>query len=64
MTLGHLAFAMATTLYILIALQLEENDLVAVFGAAYRDYRRRVPMLVPFARRATAATLAHESPRD
>jgi methanethiol S-methyltransferase len=50
MTLGHLVFAVATTLYILIALQLEESDLVAIFGAKYLDYRRRVPMLVPFTR--------------
>jgi protein-S-isoprenylcysteine O-methyltransferase Ste14 len=50
MTLGHLLFAVATTLYILIALQLEEMDLVAVFGAQYSDYRRRVPMLIPFTR--------------
>ena len=50
MTLGHLVFAVATTLYILIALQLEEADLVANFGATYLDYRRRVPMLVPFTR--------------
>lgn len=50
MTVGHLAFAIATTGYILIALQLEESDLVASFGAKYLDYRRRVPMLIPFTR--------------
>jgi len=50
MSLGHLVFAIATTLYILIALQLEEADLIAAFGADYRDYRRRTPMLIPFPR--------------
>jgi protein-S-isoprenylcysteine O-methyltransferase Ste14 len=50
MTLGHLAFAIATTGYILIALQLEESDLIASFGSKYLDYRSRVPMLVPFTR--------------
>jgi protein-S-isoprenylcysteine O-methyltransferase Ste14 len=50
MTVGHLVFAVATTLYILIALQLEEADLIAAFGAEYRDYRRRTPMLIPFPR--------------
>jgi methanethiol S-methyltransferase len=55
MTAGHLLFAIATTGYILIALQLEERDLVAALGNQYLDYRGRVPMLVPWPhkRRAT-----------
>jgi protein-S-isoprenylcysteine O-methyltransferase Ste14 len=48
MTIGHLLFAAATTAYILIALQLEERDLVKHLGKTYEDYRQRVPMLVPF----------------
>jgi methanethiol S-methyltransferase len=52
MTLSHLVFALATTGYILVAIQLEERDLVAHFGGDYVAYRRAVPMLVPFARRA------------
>lgn len=47
MTLAHLVFAVMTTAYILIAIQLEERDLVDAFGDTYRDYRRRTPMLVP-----------------
>jgi protein-S-isoprenylcysteine O-methyltransferase Ste14 len=47
MTLGHLIFAAGYTVYVLIALQIEERDLVAMHGADYRDYRRRVPMLLP-----------------
>jgi len=37
-----------------LAIQLEERDLVREHGAAYEDYRRRVPMLLPFARRRHA----------
>jgi protein-S-isoprenylcysteine O-methyltransferase Ste14 len=47
MTVAHLVFAVATTAYILIAIQLEERDLVVEFGERYREYRRSTPMLLP-----------------
>lgn len=47
MTLAHLAFALATTAYILFAIRYEERDLIAFHGKAYTDYRERTPMLVP-----------------
>ncbi len=51
MTAGHLEFAGATTLYILIAIQLEESDLANVFGETYRQYRQQVSMLIPLSRK-------------
>jgi protein-S-isoprenylcysteine O-methyltransferase Ste14 len=60
MTVAHLVFAIATSAYILIAIQLEEHDLVREFGHTYEDYRRRVPMLVPFARARQKAVDAAE----
>ena len=46
MTSAHLVFALATTAYILIAIQFEEHDLVRSH-AEYAEYRRRVPMIIP-----------------
>jgi protein-S-isoprenylcysteine O-methyltransferase Ste14 len=53
MTVGHLVFAIGTTVYILIAIQIEERDLVKFHGETYEGYRRRVSMLVPFKKKST-----------
>jgi len=54
MTMTHMVFALITTAYILIAIQFEERDLVDIHGKVYADYRRQVPMLLPFTRRRDA----------
>ncbi|MGE0714527.1 MAG: methanethiol S-methyltransferase [Alphaproteobacteria bacterium] len=61
MTVGHLLFAIATTGYILIAIQLEERDLIALFGDRYRRYREQVSMLIPLPRRRPAAEPRHRA---
>jgi len=70
MTYGHLLFALLTTGYILVGVQLEEHDLLAYFGSTYAQYRERVPMLVPFMKRfsrrsgtpGSSAAAAHNPP--
>jgi protein-S-isoprenylcysteine O-methyltransferase Ste14 len=47
MTVGHLLFASASTAYILVAIQLEERDLVRYLGTEYERYQREVPQIIP-----------------
>ncbi|WFL76306.1 hypothetical protein P7228_09875 [Altererythrobacter arenosus] len=49
-TVGHLVFAVATVIYVLVATPFEEADLIEKIGEPYREYRERVPAFLPFAR--------------
>ena len=48
MTTGHLVFSIATTAYMLIAIQFEEKDMATDHGEDYVSYRRKVSMLIPW----------------
>lgn len=49
MTVGHLLFALVTTIYIFIAVKyLEEKDLRKHIGEKYEAYQKEVPMIIPF----------------
>jgi methanethiol S-methyltransferase len=50
MSQGRLLFAVVTTLWILIAIRIEERDLVEYLGEPYLRYRERTPMLLPWFR--------------
>ena len=47
MSVARLCLAVAFTAYILVAIRLEERDLLRVHGERYRRYQRDVPMLIP-----------------
>ena len=48
LTFDRLLFNVLWSVWIYIGAMLEERDLVADFGEAYREYKRKVPMLIPW----------------
>jgi len=63
MTVAHLVFAIATSVYILLAIRFEEHDMVREFGETYEDYQRRVPMLLPFSKARRTSAVADRMSR-
>ena len=50
MSVGHLVFAAATTVYVFIGIFLEEHDTRRALGERYERYRRETSMIVPLPR--------------
>ncbi len=48
LTADRLLLNVLTTSWMVLGAFLEERDLVEKFGGAYLDYRRKVPMLIPY----------------
>jgi methanethiol S-methyltransferase len=55
MSLGRLLFSSVSTLWILIAIRIEERDLADFLGEPYRQYREHTSMLLPLPRPRVSA---------
>ncbi len=55
MTMTHLMLSATMTVYIFIGLYYEDKDLVATLRQDYKDYQRRVRMILPIPKRTSAA---------
>jgi len=58
MTTDRLVFNLLWTIWICVGAHWEEGDLTSDFGDAYREYRLRVPMLIPWRGRAAPQWIA------
>jgi protein-S-isoprenylcysteine O-methyltransferase Ste14 len=47
LTTDRLLFDVTWSVWMLVGMRLEERDLIEKYGDVYRDYRKRVPMLLP-----------------
>lgn len=48
MSYSHLMLSVTLSLYIFIGLKYEERDLIATLGSTYKEYQKRVRMMLPF----------------
>ncbi len=50
MSVTHLIFALALSMYFIIGTLFEEKDMEKEFGSQYNQYRKQTPMFVPFSK--------------
>jgi protein-S-isoprenylcysteine O-methyltransferase Ste14 len=62
MSAGRLLFAAVATAYMVVAVFLEESDLLKTFGDAYRRYQETTPKYFPRLSRRRAASASSVSP--
>jgi len=55
MSLPRAVLACGMTVYVLVGIFFEERELIARFGRTYRDYQKRVWMLLPLPPRSSDA---------
>jgi protein-S-isoprenylcysteine O-methyltransferase Ste14 len=48
LTIDRLLFNVLFTVWIIIGTMMEERDLVSCFGDQYRNYKKKVPMIIPY----------------
>ena len=60
LTMDRLLFQVLWSLWMLLSTRLEEADLLAEFGDAYRAYCRDVPMIIPWPKQRKASSWAGE----
>ncbi len=48
LTMDRLIFNVLWTVWIIIGTIMEERDLVSCFGDQYRNYRKKIPMIIPY----------------
>jgi len=58
MTMDRVLFNVLFTVWIVVGTVLEERDLVVAFGDSYREYQRKVPMLLPRSLRPMVAVMS------
>ncbi len=61
MTVNLLVVYLSLTAYLIIGAMFEERKLLREYGAAYEEYRRRTPMIIPWPRTSATSAIPHKT---